>query len=34
MEQFSEILRKDGYAGLLRQMEEKVRQFEQEIKPT
>ena len=34
MEQFSEILRKDGYPGLLKQIEEKVRQFEQETKRT
>lgn len=34
MEQFSEILRKDGYAGLLRQMEEKIQQFERETKRT
>ena len=32
MEQFSEILRKDGYPGLVRQIEEKITQLEQEIK--
>ncbi len=32
MEQFSEILRKEGYPGLVKQIEEKIVQFEQETK--
>lgn len=32
MEQFNEILRKDGYPGLIKQIEEKIVQFEQETK--
>lgn len=32
MEQFSEILRRDGYPGLVKQIEEKITQLEQEIK--
>lgn len=34
MEQFSEILRKEGYAGLVRQLEKKIDQLEQETKRT
>ena len=32
MEQFSEILRKEGYPGLVKQIEDKIIQFEQETK--
>jgi ABC-type transporter MlaC component len=34
MEQFSEILRKEGYAGLVRQLEKKIDQLEQDTKRT
>lgn len=34
MEQFSEILRKDGYPGLVKQIEEKIVELEKEIKKT
>lgn len=32
MEQFSEILRKDGYSGLIKQIEDKIADLEREIK--
>jgi hypothetical protein len=32
MEQFKEILKKDGYAGLVRQVKEKIEQIEKEKK--
>jgi len=34
MEQFSEILRKDGYPGLVKQIEEKIAELEKSIKKT
>jgi len=34
MEQFSEILRKDGYPGLVKQLEEKIAELEKDIKKT
>jgi len=34
MEQFSEILRKDGYPGLVKQIEEKIAELEKDIKKT
>jgi phospholipid transport system substrate-binding protein len=34
MEQFSEILRKDGYPGLVKQIEQKIAELEKDIKKT
>jgi phospholipid transport system substrate-binding protein len=34
MEQFSEILRKDGYSGLVKQIEQKIAELEKSIKKT
>lgn len=34
MEQFSEILRKDGYSGLVKQIEQKIAELEKNVKKT